>query len=434
VVSKIRTDTTLTLRMFFSRRMVYVAGFWLWSLGFYTSWVYVKTGDEVDAKLGFRGRDGVHQTQTQEPKFVLLFAYMRGGSSFFGSTFIPHPEVYYFYEPYWDIYNAFTASQLYTYPIHVVFNDDGSIRDMPDYERNFVRENIIKTLTCDFRRMPAESLLNEWTLDKDEIGAYTDCLRANNALSLGEHRCQRSFRTTCSGHINLALQTGCHTFLERAHTGDNSTEGLHADFPPVQDYRTCIQKLQTKVTKCLPERLTPCLTSRIRATKMLRTRMKYMEDIIQALPNVKIIHQLRDPRGTVTSRQSAGRLARKPLVEESKLLCAKMVSDIKERHQLELKYPGVFLQTKYESMADDPMGSLEQLYKHIGEPIPEIVRKTVKDSTSASKSAKITAFSTNRKNSSATAHAWTSKLKADEREQIDYICKDALNLAGYDIV
>ena len=125
-----------------------------------------------------------------------------------------------------------------------------------------------------------------------------------------------------------------------------------------------------------------------------------MDDIMQIHPNTYIIHQIRDPRGTVVSRYKGRRLIydnppfngkprmenrTKELVLEAKLLCAKIVDDIRERKELEEKYPGRFMQVKYEFLADEPMAALEDIYRHVNLPIPQEISDGVKEITNAKK-------------------------------------------------
>ena len=146
---------------------------------------------------------------------------------------------------------------------------------------------------------------------------------------------------------------------------------------------------------------------------------------------VKVIHQLRDPRGTVLSRRTNYRQAFNSMDMEAKALCQKMVSDIKERHKLENKYPGVFLETKYEDLADNPSSVLSTIYSHIGKEVPKNVYDSLIGVTKKKKSEH--PFTTHRENSTATAHAWLKKLGADDKALIDGVCKELYHLMGYKI-
>ena len=145
--------------------------------------------------------------------------------------------------------------------------------------------------------------------------------------------------------------------------------------------------------------------------------------------NVRVIHQLRDPRGTLLSRRTNYRLSFQTMDVEAKALCQKMVSDIHERHELEHKYPGIFLETRYEDLADNPSKVLSDMYAHIGQEVP----KNVYDSLIgvSKKDKEEHPFTTHRANSTATAHAWLKKLGAEDKALIDGECKDLYQLAGY---
>ena len=63
-----------------------------------------------------------------EPNVVLFFGYMRGGSSFLGGIMENNPDVFYWYEPIWDVYNAMTSSTLWQFPLHVVLDESDRLR------------------------------------------------------------------------------------------------------------------------------------------------------------------------------------------------------------------------------------------------------------------------------------------------------------------
>ena len=145
--------------------------------------------------------------------------------------------------------------------------------------------------------------------------------------------------------------------------------------------------------------------------------------------DVKVIHQLRDPRGTLLSRRTNQRLSFNTMEMEAKALCRKMVSDIHERHELERKYRGIFLETRYEDLADNPSKVLSDMYAHIGHAVPI----DVYDSLIGKKGGKQDPFGTYRKNSSSTAHAWLQKLGGSDKALIDAACMELYHIAGYTV-
>ena len=78
--------------------------------------------------------------------------------------------------------------------------------------------------------------------------------------------------------------------------------------------------------------------------KILRLQVPLIESIYYALPNLKVIYQIRDPRGIVLSRNNSwdGYVLtfKTNLTKEAEFLCKKMIADFKAIRELQVKYPG----------------------------------------------------------------------------------------------
>ena len=67
----------------------------------------------------------VQRSKKTGPQIIILFAYMRGGSTFTGTLLGQHPQVFYWYEFLWDVYNSMLSSdQMCTVPASVAFDKD----------------------------------------------------------------------------------------------------------------------------------------------------------------------------------------------------------------------------------------------------------------------------------------------------------------------
>ena len=110
-----------------------------------------------------------------------------------------------------------------------------------------------------------------------------------------------------------------------------------------------------------------------------------------------------------------------------------MAEDIRERKRLEEKYPGVFLQTKYEDLATNPTKAMLQIYSHIGEEAPEYVLEAVQGDVQQKRKLRLEsgAFGTLRYNSSNTAYAWVKNIDTLDKQHIDVACQDLYALSGY---
>ena len=61
-------------------------------------------------------------------KKMILFAYMRGGSSIAGETFAHDPDGFYWYEPLDQFYSNYLGFNIYTIPLHITYNSKGQRR------------------------------------------------------------------------------------------------------------------------------------------------------------------------------------------------------------------------------------------------------------------------------------------------------------------
>ena len=249
--------------------------------------------------------------------------------------------------------------------------------------------------------------------------------------------CLAEIRPLCS-NLMKAESNLCRISLTSARgQADISTISVNETLTPFIKYLNCSRELRDIVDICSLLLEETCMATHLRTAKVLRMHMKDVEGIIQKHPNLKIIHLLRDPRGIVVSRLKSNHTRLSLNNEttssdvqktESKYLCLKMYSDLMERRELEIKYPQVFLEVRYESMAADPMRMAEEIYEHIGETLPDEVIKWLYDSTHAETDGH--PFSIYRKDPVFTANAWKTDSLWNDSMSYKY-CKTLLLTTGY---
>ena len=274
-------------------------------------------------------------------------------------------------------------------------------------------------------------------------GDYMACYRT--LVPGGQH--YKTMRNCLQGDIRPLCSTlvkseknQCRTALIEARRQFyiNTSRNISSALAPFLSYVDCSQAIRDVVDTCAVLMEDSCRQTHLRTAKVLRMHMKDVEGIIQKHPTLKIIHLIRDPRAIVLSRIKSNHSRFRSMVfmsntlkqmGEAKYLCLKMYSDIMERRELELKYPNVFLEVKYESIAANPIGYATKIYGHIHESLPESLTEWLHNATHADVDGN--AFSTVRKSSSTTANAWKSDPLL-EKKVIDVRCEELLQLAGYE--
>ena len=284
--------------------------------------------------------------------------------------------------------------------------------------------------TCDLSLVPAE-VLNSWTLlhAGNSTAAYLQCLKNTGNWLKAWGQCQRPLHNICPRDTGVALNLSCHHFMEWTR---QAVPVDVAAWPSVASYKSCMKPVEEAVTKCLPHLQKECDSHPVKAGKILRTRMHIMEDLIKEFPNIKVIHQIRDPRGVIVSRRKIPFLfSKNNITLEAQLLCNKMLDDIRTRKRLEKKYPDVFLETKYESLASNPVKAVEIIHAHAGLDVSSSLRQFVHKTTNSAYDGGPNSAA--RVNGKATAFAWRNKLTPVEKQQIDSVCSELYHIVNYEI-
>lgn len=197
--------------------------------------------------------------------------------------------------------------------------------------------------------------------------------------------------------------------------------------------------------------------NRLKATKIIRADLDNIKPLIEDdKVNVKVIHLVRDPRGSAASRihyyfddwrelveahkaefPKHGRLAPLGLTNATKRLkdciptmCKWMRETLRDAAAMPDWLEGRYHLLRYEDFATAPLNITEDLYQFVGLPLPQGIRDWVRENTEAKHSASGT-FAV-RKNSRVTAQKWLSDLSELEIEQVENECLDVMDDLGYE--
>jgi len=152
-------------------------------------------------------------------------------------------------------------------------------------------------------------------------------------------------------------------------------------------HKTCMQRIRTAINdNCVHLFVDVCRRSRLRAVKVVRASMRSMERMLHDVPNVRVIHLVRDPRGVALSRvnlhesvrsawtNSASRNDRhEMIVREAMVYCQTVVEDVRKRKILEQQYPGQIMTVVYDDVVRDPRRSVREIYEFLDLRVDESV-------------------------------------------------------------
>ncbi|KAK7492743.1 hypothetical protein BaRGS_00016048 [Batillaria attramentaria] len=181
---------------------------------------------------------------------------------------------------------------------------------------------------------------------------------------------------------------------------------------------------------CLPSVARPCRAAKVTSVKTIRFFMKQAAKLVKDDPKVKVLHLLRDPRGTLRSQASVAEFKWNDLNNASRLFCDRVYRDLQEAERLKTLFPGRVLTARYEDLATDPMAFAEKLLTFAGLTFSPKLRDYVWKITSSGLSDG-GARSTVRNNSQATANSWRKKVAFSDSSVIDTNCLEVYKRTGY---
>ncbi|KAK2166507.1 hypothetical protein LSH36_38g01005 [Paralvinella palmiformis] len=411
-------------------------------------------------------RSGYDVSYTQSPNtkpiYILLMTYMRGGSSFLGEMFNQNPKVFYWFEP---LAETFKKIMGMIDSRNWFLHDDLSLRWFSPRKKKTIFKLLSSIFSCKIDALPEYVLKHNFATNMFwnkslSLNSYRECLEAKpnvTCRSFGQESHNPSVgrlkRILCSKdrhfgirprNIDLELSnTGLHRelkslldklFHQRSslyYTDDHLSrkllplENSSKDIQPYRGY------LNTKVRRCSANILTVCKQRPIHVIKTVRMRMDLVLQLLNAIPELKVVYEWRNPLGILNSRWSSSKYHRiSNFTLDTDILCKQMNFDLVTSDRLKAKFPNSMTVIKYEDLADNTIGSVSGLYGDLGiGSIPDSIFSWIVDNTKAETTSG--PLST-KKNATAVVRQWKSQL---DKTIINYIkdkCRDVLKLMNYD--
>ncbi|XP_042887354.1 carbohydrate sulfotransferase 1-like isoform X2 [Penaeus japonicus] len=169
-----------------------------------------------------------------------------------------------------------------------------------------------------------------------------------------------------------------------------------------------------------------CRKERFRIVKTIRTRLAWVSELLQEDPTLKVIHLVRDPRGSLRSA------AKVKWNLDPEKICSEIMEDLQTREEMEKKYPNRYLFVKYEDLAQDPFDKTIQMFRFLrGKPVhlPKRVKKYLwKHTTNTHKVKK--SFGTHR-TSEKMFQKWRNSISGPDLHAYENACGDVIHALGH---
>lgn len=171
-----------------------------------------------------------------------------------------------------------------------------------------------------------------------------------------------------------------------------------------------------------------CHQEPLRIVKTIRTRLAWVTELLQVDPNLKVIHLVRDPRGSLKSA------AKVNWQMDPKKTCSEVMEDLQARKEMEKIYPNRYLFVKYEDLARDPFKKTVDIFRFLrgkSVQLPKRVQKYLwKHTTNWHKVQK--PFGTHRPSEKIYQH-WRNTISEAELNTYEAACGDVIHALGHRI-
>ena len=235
--------------------------------------------------------------------------------------------------------------------------------------------------------------------------------------------CVKNLRGVCPYRFGMDFNKtyNCRDQIKNTHNKDQNIK--------FNDYRNCSQYLSGKIKPCVLDLNEQCKQNDIIAIKSVRLSMTTVEKLLQLIPDLKVIHYIRDPRAVALSRQldesvrGLYAFEGQTIQKAGQLYCQDLERDIRTSRYLQQLYPQNLLEIYYEELATFPELITTRIYDFIDRPVPQTLMEWIGNNTSTSKKGWTSRVSVD------IITKWTKIISNRTRVAINQYCKNVYKLA-----
>lgn len=170
--------------------------------------------------------------------------------------------------------------------------------------------------------------------------------------------------------------------------------------------------------------------SSIMTIKTIRLSMDVAEHLMGSIPQLKVIHLLRDPRGIINSRMHVHNVKKSmDLSIVARLMCARLLRDVHRGEDMKQRYRNRIKTVLYEEIAENPAESSRRLFDFLNVQPSSSFNEWLTNHTSAGHASN--KYHTIRANSTETASAWREQMRFSDVGRIDKECSKLYKYTGH---
>ncbi|XP_045207054.2 carbohydrate sulfotransferase 1-like isoform X1 [Mercenaria mercenaria] len=299
-----------------------------------------------------------------QPVSVLVLTYMRSGSSLTGDILQQSDGAFYVYEPFRSLGHKNASTFTISYA-------NGTERQPPFSFNEETYNALYNWFTCNISRLANIGLMD--------------------------------------GFLNKGLKSRMFPICYRKEMQNGKDQKLAI--------RMCARELQGI-----------CENSPFRIIKTIRIQLQDIRNLLEDLPNLKIVHLVRDPRATLSSQASLGMCSSRRGGQPgcTNKFCKRLENDVLAEERLMKLYPNRIMPVFYEDIAKHPLQTSKKMYDFIGAEFTLEAEAYIYNITMAGL-ANNCVICTTRSNSSEHVDTWKTKMKPEfiniVNERCNYVIK-----------
>ncbi|XP_053397041.1 carbohydrate sulfotransferase 3-like [Mercenaria mercenaria] len=170
-----------------------------------------------------------------------------------------------------------------------------------------------------------------------------------------------------------------------------------------------------------------CKKAPVKVMKFIKLRMKYLLRFLHVYPNLRVVHLVRDPRGIFNSRWVKQKHSHWKLIVQSH--CRTLIEDLTYSKQILVQYPNRLFIVSYENLANEPIRTAQEMFQFASLEFSNNIKMFLENQTLSNRDT--CRHCTQRKNSSATAVKWRTKLDSYTAQFIQSACSISNKVLGY---
>ncbi|XP_060567649.1 carbohydrate sulfotransferase 1-like isoform X2 [Ruditapes philippinarum] len=303
------------------------------------------------------------------PKYILIVTYMRSGSSLTGDILQQAKGSFYVYEPLHMIEKAIIHTFRMAQP-------DGGVRNPPFSFKEETYNALYNWFTCNISRLTNIGLMDPF--------------------------------------LNKGLKSKMFPICYKAEMRKGNNQGMAI--------RMCARELQGI-----------CERSPFRIIKTIRLQLNDVKNLLEDLPNLKIVHLVRDPRATLSSQSKLGMCSsmRGGLHGCTNKYCKRLENDVLAEERIMQQYPNRIMPVFYEDIARHPLGTSQKLFDFIGADFTIEAEAYIYNITMAGL-ANDCLICTTRSNSSEHVDSWKTTMRPEFINIVNERCNYVLKRYNFD--